>query len=342
MNLEITGHLVGPQSGQSLRLEITRRDGETVIAGRLWADGEGYAIEHGIPRFVTAGADQSQTIRSFDQKWSRHRYYRSHTAEFYTQWYLARYGFLDRKGLSSFLRGKRFILDAGTGLGRDALNFMQHSEATVMAVDTSIAALQTAAREIAHPRVAFIQADAANLPFPDEFFDFINCDQVIHHTPDPRATFDHLRRKLRTGGHVCCYVYRRKGPIREFTDDYVRARVRHLNIDDALSHCEGITKLGRALASLRVRVDIEEDIPLLGIPKGRYDVQRLFHWCVMKCFWNPEFDFFTNNVVNLDWYHPEHCFRFAPEEFHSWFEDGWDIEAWDVQEAGISCRARKR
>ena len=24
----------------------------------------------------------------------------------------------------------------------------------------------------------------------------------------------------------------------------------------------------------------------------------------MKCFWNDDFDFFTNNVINADWYHP--------------------------------------
>ena len=32
----------------------------------------------------------------------------------------------------------------------------------------------------------------------------------------------------------------------------------------------------------------------------------------MKCFWNDDFDFFTNNVINADWYHPIHCFRYTP------------------------------
>jgi hypothetical protein len=70
-------------------------------------------------------------------------------------------------------------------------------------------------------------------------------------------------------------------------------------------------------------------------------LQRFFHWNVMKCFWNDEFDFFTNNIINFDWYHPEHCFRYEPEEFKAWFAHGWEIETFDVQEAGISCRARK-
>jgi hypothetical protein len=70
-------------------------------------------------------------------------------------------------------------------------------------------------------------------------------------------------------------------------------------------------------------------------------LQRFIHWNVLKCFWNEEFDFFTNNVINVDWYHPQHCFRFEPEEFRAWFDEGWRIEAWDVRDAGISCRARK-
>ncbi len=85
----------------------------------------------------------------------------------------------------------------------------------------------------------------------------------------------------------------------------------------------------------------EEDIPVLGIYKGKTDLQRFIHWNVMKCFWNDEFDFLTNNIINFDWYHPENCFRFEPAEFRQWFADGWEIEAWDVREAGISCRARK-
>ena len=103
--------------------------------------------------------------------------------------------------------------------------------------------------------------------------------------------------------------------IREFTDDYVRERIKDDSFDEALEVCDGITKLGRALAELRATVEIEEDIPILGITKGTYDVQRFLHWNVMKCFWNDDFDFFTNNIVNVDWYHPVYCFRYTPEEF---------------------------
>jgi SAM-dependent methyltransferase len=221
------------------------------------------------------------------------------------------------------------------------VTFAENSRATVYGVDTAWEPLVLAHREVQHPGIAFVHADINQLPFPDEFFDLVNCDQVIHHTPEPRSTFENLRRKLKPGGQICCYVYRKKAVVREFTDDFIRERIADLPIDEALAVCEAITKLGQTLAGLKVKVDVEQEIPILGIPKGEIDLQRFFHWNVMKCFWNDDFDFFTNNIVNFDWYHPRHCHRFEPDEFRAWFAEGWEIQAWDVQEAGISCRAIK-
>lgn len=320
---------------------MEQTDGQ-VLEGTLVSAGKrSFPIRQGIPSFVGKDVAVDQTVLSFAQKWAKHRYYREHTRRFYTQWYLDRYGFFELDQLQGFLSGMSNILDAGTGSGRDAVNFAEHSTAAVFAVDTAWEALEVARKQIAEPRVAFVHADLHRLPFPDGFFDFINCDQVIHHTPDPRAAFEILRRKLKSGGHICCYVYRKKAPIREFTDDYVRERISKLPADAAIEACEAITKFGHTLADLHVTVEVEEDIPILGIKKGPIDLQRLFHWHMFKCFWNDEFDFFTNNIVNFDWYHPEHCFRFEPDEFRAWFAEGWDVAAWDVQESGISCRARK-
>lgn len=342
MNAAAMKHLVCPVSLQTLSLDAVEREADEVISGSLrTVDGRSYSIVGGIPDFVPAEVARTQTVRSFSQKWAHHSYYREHTRAFYTQWYLQRYGFLDTDELAAFLADKRTILDAGTGMGRDAANLAQHSRATVWAVDTAREALEAGLRDLQHPRVAFVRADLNRLPFPDDFFDFINCDQVIHHTPEPRETFENLGRKLKPGGEICCYVYKKKGPVREFTDDYVRGQIAALPVNEALKICEGITRLGRTLADVKVDVEIEEDIPLLGISKGKLDLQRFFHWNVMKCFWNEQFDFHTNNIINLDWYHPENCHRFEPEAFAEWFARGWDIQAWDVQDAGISCRARK-
>ena len=345
MILDSLSRLVDPLTTDSLSVRAVAAVDNDVIEGELvvppGSSGNHYPVRQGIPSFLDAQTLTDQTVGSFNQKWAKHRYYREHTGRFYTKWYLDRYGFFESEKLRAFLHGAENVLDAGTGSGRDAANFAEHSTATVYAVDTSWEALAVARKQITEPRGAFVHADLHRLPFADGFFDFISCDQVIHHTPKPREAFKLLRRKLKRGGQICCYVYRKKAPIREFTDDYVRERISHLPADEAMALCEGVTKLGRTLADLRVTVNVEEDVPFLGIKKGPVDLQRLFHWHIMKCFWNEEFDFFTNNIINFDWYHPLHCHRFEPEEFRAWFAEGWDIQAWDVQESGISCRARK-
>ncbi len=334
-------HLVHPDTQAPLALEETKVEDEDVLEGRLTGGQDAYAIVDGVPSFVSEDVAGDQTVKSFGQKWDKHRYYRAHTAPFYTEWYLSRYALGDVDGLKQFLADKQFILDAGTGAGRDAANFAAHGQGTVFAVDTSWAALTNFRAQEAAAKVNLVHADVNRLPFPDEFFDFINCDQVIHHTPDPPVTFANLKKKLKKGGEVTCYVYAKKAAIREWVDDYVRERIAHLSFEEALTAMSGITKLGQALANLKATIELDEDIEVLGIKKGTYDVQRFIHWNVMKCFWNDDFDFFTNNVVNVDWYHPLYCFRYTPEEFRAWFAEGWEILAWDEQDAGVSCRARK-
>ena len=129
-----------------------------------------------------------------------------------------------------------------------------------------------------------MQADLTRLPFANDYFDFIGCDQVIHHTPDTRASLHGLVEHLAPRGHLAFYVYKRKGPIREFCDDYIRERTVQIAAEECLEISEAITKLGKALTDLRVTVDVPEDIPLLGIKAGKKDIQRFIYWNVFKCY----------------------------------------------------------
>lgn len=344
MKKDILSYLVDPDTQKPFSLKATKEDGADVVEGELAIGDKTYAVREGIPSFVSENVKAEQTVQSFGQKWDQHRYYRDHTRRFYTEWYLARFGFKTLDGLKEFLADKEFVLDAGTGAGRDAANFADNtpgSKTKVFGADTAWHALSNVAAQPNRPNVNLVHADINRLPFPDGFFDYVNCDQVIHHTPEPQKTFENLKKKLKKGGQIATYVYRKKSVIREFTDDYVRDRIKDESFEKALEVCEAITKLGKAFSDLKAQVTIPDDIPVLGIQKGTYDVQRFLHWNVFKCFWNDEFDFYTNNVVNADWYHPVYCFRYTPEEFRAWFADGWEILAWDEQEAGISCRARK-
>ena len=65
-------------------------------------------------------------------------------------------------------------------------------------------------------------------------FDFIYCQEVLHHTGDPEGGLRNLAKLLAPGGEIAIYVYKRKAPVREFTDDYLRERISALDYDQAM------------------------------------------------------------------------------------------------------------
>ena len=348
MKRGLVDHLRCPATGEPLRLvEADPADASEIRGGRLkTAAGREYRIANGVPVMLlpeTWTADQSDTRDSFSEKWQRVPNYREASRTHYVQWYLERYGFETLERLGHFLSGKRRVLDAGTGHGRDTELFARNSSATIFGVDIS-EGIYNAYRDLSGlDNVHIVQADLTRLPFPPEFFDFISCDQVIHHTPDPSQSFLALGRHLAPGGHIAVYVYKKKGPVREFCDDYIRQFTVGMPAEECVRICEAITKLGKSLSDLNVQIEVPEDIPLLQIKAGKHDLQRFLYWNMFKCYWNDSMDWQTNVMTNFDWYHPRHAYRYTPEEFREWFDSAkMEIVHWSEVESGISALGRKR
>jgi SAM-dependent methyltransferase len=337
-----------PISGEALTLASSEpREGPEVEKGELVAaSGAKYPITEGVPSLVRAdqfSEGQKETVESFSYKWQKAKEYRKTTEGHYVQWYLDRYGFGAEKALADFLKDKKRILDAGTAHGRDAEMYVRNSTATVFGIDISYG-IRNAYRDLKGvPSLHLVQADLTKLPFPKAFFDFIGCDQVIHHTPSTRESLRSLLTHLAPGGHVAFYVYRKKGPIREFCDDHIRETTVNMSPDECMKVSEAITKFGKMLSDLKLTIDVPEDIDVLGIKKGKQDLQRFIYWNVFKCYWNDTMDWDANVITNFDWYHPLHAHRHSPDEVKTWCaEEGLDILHFDVQESGISTLARKR
>lgn len=343
MKPSLLAYLRSPLDGSEFRLDARdERDGE-ILAGALSdASGNTFPIIDGLPLFAEDLSDDE----TFGFKWRLigDTYGREGaTREFRQQWYLDRFGFATRERLLAFVREHGMVLDAGTGSGVDAEVFAE-AGVPVVAVDLSKDAAGATYRRLGHlPNLHVLQADLTRLPFASNAFDFVSCDQVLHHTPDTHASFGALVRHLCPGGHLALYVYSKKAPIREFADDLIRDHVRGMSADECYEFCRGITLLGKALAEIEATVDVPEAIPVLGVEAGPQDVQRLIYWIVLKCFWNPDYDFTTNNIVNFDWYHPRYAYRHTPDEVRSWHaEHGLDIERLEVVPSGIASVARRR
>ena len=256
MKYQLAEWMICPASGERLTLEVGESvDGE-VIEGELTSPGgRRYAITRGVPRMLSTeliDQGQKETEQAFSAKWQRATNFghEEKSRSFYVNWYLERYKFGGMDALKDFLRSKNRILDAGTGVGRDARLYAENSRAMVFGVDISLAIDSAYNHLQSYPDVHLVQADLTSLPFPEGFFDFIACDQVLHHTRDTEESFHKLVTRLAPGGDLSIYVYRKKAPIREFADDYLRDLVGAMSEAEAWDFSAQLAELGRSLAKI--------------------------------------------------------------------------------------------
>jgi arsenite methyltransferase len=331
--------LADPEDGSALSM---CSEGAELVGG----SGRRYSVRNGIPRFVlTKDEAQRQTEASFGFKWSRRDTYDSPAVwQEARRWLSERYGFPSTDAMGEYLARKGSVLDAGCGSGFSSSLWLRPRWSGSMWVGVDISgAIDVAAERLADiGDTHFVQGDVVQPPFRPGSFDVVFSEGVLHHTPSTERAFKAVVPLLKQGGEMMAYVYRRKGPIREFTDDYVRDQIAGMPPAEAWEALRPLTRLGQALAELQVDVEIPEDVPLLGIKAGRYDVQRLFYWHVAKAFWKPMYSFEENHHINFDWYHPRYAHRHTAEEIRSWLRDcSLDVIHFDEQESGYTVRALK-
>ena len=286
------------------------------------------------------------TKQSFSDKWSHNeRLAFEETLREGSEiqkWILARNGFQSKADLVSHLQNRRRILDAGCGNGRVTALLRECSSpewTQIVAID--LVAAEVASRNLStYLNIEVREGDLLSNLSSLGRFDFIYCQEVLHHTADPQRAFTNVCSLLEPGGEIAIYVYKRKAPVREFVDDYVRGKIAPLNYEEAIKASRDITELGRILAELNCKVQVP-GVPVLGIEAGEYDLQRFLYHFFMKCFWNPSLSYDENVAINYDWYHPQLCSRHTTDEVRHWFERAGLMVAHEyVDFYGITMRGR--
>jgi arsenite methyltransferase len=313
-------------------------------------EGNTYPVAGGVPRFVlTEDEGQRQTEKSFGFKWGqRDAWYSPEVMEVSRPWFVARYGFGSAGEMEDYFASRGRVLDAGCGGGHASSLWMTRGwrrggAAEWYGLDISEAVDVARERLGDIPGTHFVQGDILQPPFRKGSFGAILSEGVMHHTPSTERAVKSLAELLAPGGEFLFYVYRKKSPIREFADDYVRDRIAGMSPAEAWEALRPLTRLGQALAELKAEVEVAEDVPLLGIKAGRYDVQRLIYWHVAKLYWRDTLTFEENNHVNFDWYHPRYAWRHTEEEVRRWCaEAGLTVTHFDdTQESGFTVRATR-
>jgi arsenite methyltransferase len=340
--------LMDPVHRTPLKLEEAQREGQEIVSGLLCSDeGTTYAIQQSIPRFVTLkDAGQQQTQSAFAFKWSKRETYETPAFnDIYSTWLYQKYGFDSLDNQTAYFASRKRILDLGCGSGSASLPWLSSQAWTGKAlwVGVDISQAIDIARDRLHSfaNTHFVQGDALELPFFDETFDTIFSEGVLHHTPSTRAAILAATRVLEIGGAFHFYVYRRKAPLREFSDDYVREAICDLSDEAAWEEMRSLTELGKALSDLQAQVEVP-DVPVLGIKAGSYDVQRLIYWNFAKLFWNDSLSFEANVHVNFDWYRPQYSHRQTEAEVQAWCEEaGLSITRFHQQDSGFTVTAMR-
>ncbi len=105
--------------------------------------------------------------------------------------------------------GKR-LLEVGCGMGTDLLQFARGG-AICTGVDLTPRSIEISRRhfEVYGLPGNFLLTDGERLPFPDNSFDVVYSNGVLHHTPDTAGAVSEVHRVLKPGGIAKVMLYYR-------------------------------------------------------------------------------------------------------------------------------------
>lgn len=245
--------------------------------------GASFPIVGGVPRLAGEGYSAS-----FGRQWNRYDVQRIEEDESIFQ---------TKTGMRLGDLGGLRILDAGCGGGRYSALAGNHG-GRVVGVDLSSAVDKAAAlcREL--PNVLILQGDLLNVPAAEASFDLVFSIGVLHHTPDARRAFAQIARRVRPGGRLSVWLYRKNTPPQEWLNSAVRAVTTRTPARVLEPLCAGLGALGSVPAANRL---LNKVVNFSNHPD----------WTLRVC-------------DNFDWYAPKYQSHHTIDELKSWFaEEGF-------------------
>jgi SAM-dependent methyltransferase len=246
--------------------------------------GASFPIENGVPRFAGEGY-----VASFGRQWNRYDVARDEEDE---ATFAVKTGVHPRD-----LNGKR-VLDAGCGGGRYA-RLLGRFGAKVVGVDLSDAVVKASSLCADLPDVLIAQGDLLQLPVAAAAFDMVFSIGVLHHGPDPRKAFAEVAARVKPGGRLAIWLYRKNILPQEWMNSSLRAVSTHMPPRLLESLCVGLGALGA--------------VPVLNKTLNKVaNFSSHPDWVLRVC-------------DNFDWYAPKYQSHHTVEELQDWFRaEGFD------------------
>lgn len=304
-----------------------------------------YVMEDGILRRKSLYTTTLEEVKThYNTMWAAYDFDED-ALTFQKQWFEENFpGVREQK--SSMVPKGGTVLDAGCGASFSGIAFFGEYMNEINYIGVDISRSIDSAKQ--HLKTMGLKADLMqdnlmDLPFKPNTFDMIFTPCVLQHTDSVRESMRTLTKKLKPGGRILLWVYRVAPPIRDFADRYINDKLKNLTTEEGLKAMEPLTKLGIALGKLDATINLEEDIDLLGIPKGEINVQRLFYYYFTKAFYNPNLSFKRHLEHNLDWYRPTNMHKTNLDQLKEYCEHaGLSMDQYWVTLGGISMIGTKR
>lgn len=325
-----------------LNLQTPPNEGDKFVC-----NGKDLVMKNNIIRAIEAvSTSQGQTKETFAYKWKQRSSFETDVSiKFATDWMNSKYGNFDALTFEKRDNEKITVLDAGCGAGLSGFCYFQPYFERIKYIGADISSSVDIAKERSAQYsmdAGFVQCDLNKLPLPEKSIDVIFSEGVLHHTDSTEQAFYNLAQFVKDGGYFMFYVYRTKGPIREFVDDHLRDKLKNMELEQAWKSLGPLTKLGKTLGELDIEIDIEEPIDLLEIPAGKINLQRFFYWNVMKAFYSPHMTLEEMNHINYDWYTPVNAHRQTLDDIRTWCKNAnFSIVRENEEESGITIIAKR-
>ncbi|MBD2308484.1 class I SAM-dependent methyltransferase [Chroococcidiopsis sp. FACHB-1243] len=100
------------------------------------------------------------------------------------------------------------VLDAGTGTARIPIILSQmHPQWQIWGIDLAENMLKLGFQNVKaaglQDRISLELVDAKRLPYPDDYFDLVISNSLVHHLPNPLPFLQELKRVLQPKGAIC-------------------------------------------------------------------------------------------------------------------------------------------
>jgi SAM-dependent methyltransferase/uncharacterized protein YbaR (Trm112 family) len=179
--------------------------GGQIARGALRCDGcaTEYPIEHGVPSFVPQTDQQQvvQTTEGFARNWNAYNDVILEHAELNDELFRDWIAPLDPASFAD-----EVVLEAGCGMGRWMHVAARYRPKALIGVDYSPVAYTAHANTASMDGVHVLRADIRRMPLKP-LMDTIYCLGVVHHTPDPEASFGALAQAMADDGRMSVWVY---------------------------------------------------------------------------------------------------------------------------------------